>query len=85
MSMKSIAAAKFKEQCLALLDHGDPEGIVITKHGKPVAKLIPIGADSSDLIGCLNGRLRINGDINSTGLKWNAQSRHPRPASRARR
>ena len=40
-TMKQIAAAKFKEQCLALLDEIDPEGIVITKRGKPVAKLIP--------------------------------------------
>ena len=40
--MKSVPAAKFKEQCLALLDHVDPEGIVITKHGKPVAKLVRI-------------------------------------------
>ena len=83
--MKTIAAAKFKEQCLALLDRVDPEGVVITKHGKPVAKLIPVGTDSAGLIGCLEGVLRIKGDIGSTGLKWNAQSRHPRPPSRARR
>ena len=45
--MKKIAAAKFKEQCLSLLDQVDPDGIVITKHGKPVAKLIPFSSDSS--------------------------------------
>jgi prevent-host-death family protein len=39
--MKQVAAAKFKEQCLALLDEVDEKGIVITKCGKPVAKLIP--------------------------------------------
>ena len=37
--MKTVGAAKFKEQCLALLDRLDPDGLVITKHGKPVAKL----------------------------------------------
>lgn len=37
--MKHIAASKFKQQCLALLDSVDEEGIIITKHGKPVAKL----------------------------------------------
>ena len=83
--MKTVAAAKFKEQCLSLLDRVDPEGVVITKHGKPVAKLIPVGADSAGLIGCLKGVLRIKGDIHSTGLRWNAQSRHRRPPSRARR
>jgi prevent-host-death family protein len=41
MSMKQIAAAKFKEQCLAILDQVGSEGLVITKRGKPIAKLIP--------------------------------------------
>ena len=48
--MKQIAAAKFKAQCLSLLDAVDADGIVITKHGKPVAKLIPIASDSASLI-----------------------------------
>ena len=74
MSMKQIAAAKFKEQCLALLDDVDPDGIVITKHGKPVAKLIPIGSDSRSLIGSLKSKVVIKGDILSTGLEWDAQS-----------
>ena len=34
-----ISASQFKEQCLSLLDHLDADGLVITKHGKPVAKL----------------------------------------------
>lgn len=71
--MKHIPAAKFKETCLSLLDAVDPEGIVITKRGKPVAKLMPFAADSSNLIGALAGKLRIKGDILSTGVKWNAK------------
>jgi prevent-host-death family protein len=71
--MKHIAAAKFKETCLSLLDEVDPEGIVITKRGKPVARLIPFTADSSDLIGALAGRIEIKGDILSTGADWDAQ------------
>lgn len=51
MTMREIPAGKFKEQCLALLDQVDPDGIVITKRGKPVAKLIPIETDSASLIG----------------------------------
>lgn len=74
MDMKQIAAAKFKEQCLAILDHVEPDGIVITKHGKPVAKLIPIEASSAAMIGSMKGRIRIKGDILSTGQKWHAQS-----------
>ena len=72
--MKEIAAAKFKEQCLAILDEVDEEGIVITKRGKPVAKLIPIRAESGELIGALKDKLKINGDILSTGIRWHAES-----------
>ena len=70
--MKQIAAAKFIAQCLAILDNVGPEGLIITKHGKPVAKLIKIGAESASLIGALKGRLKIKGKILSTGVKWNA-------------
>jgi antitoxin (DNA-binding transcriptional repressor) of toxin-antitoxin stability system len=59
MTMKHIPAGRFKESCLALLDSVDPEGIVITKHGRPVAKLIPFTADSAGLIGALSGKVRI--------------------------
>ena len=72
--MKQIPATKFKEQCLSLLDRVDEEGIVITKRGKPVAKLIPIRTESAELIGKLKGRLKVKGDVFSTGLKWHAQS-----------
>ena len=73
MTMKRIAAAKFKAQCLSLLDTVDPDGIVITKHGKPVAKLIPFPSDSASLIGSLKGKLTIKGDIASTGVEWDAE------------
>jgi prevent-host-death family protein len=72
--MKQIPAAKFKEQCLSLLDRVDGDGIVITKRGKPVAKLIPIRTESAELIGKLKGRVKVKGNVLSTGLKWNAQS-----------
>lgn len=72
--MKEMGAAKFKEQCLALLDKVDPEGIVITKHGVPVAKLIPIETETADLIGSLQGKIKVKVDIMSTGLEWHAES-----------
>ncbi len=70
--MKTIGAEKFKEQCLALLDHLDPEGLVISKHGKPVAKLLPHPRPSRSQIGRLAGRIEIRGDIMSTGSSWHA-------------
>jgi prevent-host-death family protein len=72
--MEQINASKFKEQCLALLDNLDPEGIVITKHGKPVARLIPASSDCADLIGSMKGKIRVHGRILSTGLNWDAES-----------
>lgn len=74
MKAKTITAAKFKEKCLALLDEVGPEGIIVTKHGKPVAKLVPIETEAAALIGSLNGKIHIRGDILSTRLKWDAQS-----------
>lgn len=72
--MKSIGAAEFKEQCLALLDRVGPDGLVITKHGKPVARLLPIATQNMELIGSLKSKIAIHGDILSTGLSWHAES-----------
>jgi prevent-host-death family protein len=73
-TVKHIAAATFKAQCLSILDEVGEEGIVITKHGKPVAKLVPIRAESASLIGSLKGKLKIKGKIVSTGIDWHPQS-----------
>jgi len=52
--MKQIAAAKFKEQCLSILDHVAEEGLVITKHGQPV-KVLDFGlAKAMDPSGASN-------------------------------
>ena len=72
--MKSIGAAKFKEQCLALLDHLDADGLVITKHGKPVARVLPFERQEADLIGSLRHKIKVSGDIYSTGLRWDASA-----------
>jgi antitoxin (DNA-binding transcriptional repressor) of toxin-antitoxin stability system len=72
--LNRINASKSKEQCLALLDHLDPEGLIITRHGKPVAHLTPVASSCADLIGSMKGKFRIKGDLLSAGIKWNAQS-----------
>ena len=71
--MKEIGAAKFKEHCLGILDEVDDEGIVITKRGRPVAKLIPIRDESAELIGALAGKLTAERDLLSTGVACDAQ------------
>lgn len=70
--MKKIPAAKFKAQCLAILDRLGPEGVVVTKHGRPVARVLPVRESSAELIGALRGQVTIKSDLLSTGLAWDA-------------
>ena len=72
--MKTMGAAKFKKQCLALLDQLDAEGLVITKRGKPVARVVPYDREFAGSIGSLRGKIEIRGDIMSTGVRWNADA-----------
>lgn len=72
--MKTIGAAKFKEQCLALLDKLTIEGLIITKHGKPVARVVPYPRPSAALLGSLRGKLEVHGDILGTSINWDASA-----------
>ena len=72
--METIEAAEFKEQCLALMDRLDAEGLIVTKHGKPVARVLPFDQDCADLIGSLKNKIEIRGDILTTGVRWNADA-----------
>ena len=72
--MNEIGAAKFKEQCLALLDQLDADGLIITKHGKPVARVIPFDTQGVDLLGSLRHKIKIRGNVFSTGLDWDASA-----------
>ncbi|HYY69607.1 MAG TPA: type II toxin-antitoxin system prevent-host-death family antitoxin [Terriglobales bacterium] len=60
-----MAAGKFKAHCLAVLDEvqAKRETVVITKRGKPVAKLVPADEKADDIFGFLKGRATITGDI----------------------
>lgn len=63
--MKTMPAGKFKAQCLSVIDdvYERKEEVVITKHGKPMAKLMPFQKRPDELIGFLRGKGRIVGDI----------------------
>ena len=67
-----IEAEEFNDQCLAILDELDSEGLVITKQGLPIARIFPCTMRPEDMIGCLKGKLVIYGDVFSTGERWNA-------------
>ena len=48
--MKQMPAGEFKAQCLAIMDKVQKTGepVLITKHGKPIARLVPIGRSDPD-------------------------------------
>jgi len=72
--MEKVSASKFKLECLAILGNLGPEGILVTRHGKPIARVLPASSDCAPLIGRLRGKLKVAGDVLSTGIRWNAQS-----------
>ena len=63
--MKTMAAGAFKAHCLAVMDEvqAKREVVVITKRGKPVAKLVPASQDADDIFGFLRGKGTITGDV----------------------
>jgi prevent-host-death family protein len=62
---KQIAAGKFKATCLGLLDEVQTSGqeIIVTKYGKPVAKIVPVEPKSIEAFKSLRGTVKIKGDI----------------------
>ena len=72
--MKVIGAAKFKEQCLALLDDLGHDGLIITKRGRPVARLLPLERQEAELIDSLRDKIEVRGDILATRIKWHADA-----------
>ena len=68
--MKTIPAGSFKARCLAIMDEvkAKRETVVITKHGEPVAKLVPIERESDEIFGFFRGKGSITGDVVSPVL-----------------
>ncbi len=73
--MQKIPAAQFKSQCLAVMDHVSESGqpVIITKHGKPVVKLVPAEFSEDDIFGFMAGKAKIVGDIETSAplSDWN--------------
>ncbi|HET7893312.1 MAG TPA: type II toxin-antitoxin system Phd/YefM family antitoxin [Candidatus Sulfotelmatobacter sp.] len=65
--MKEISAAVFKAKCLTLMEdvRSTKRPLVITKRGKPVAKLVPIDEPKDDFIGRLKGVFEVAGELDS--------------------
>jgi prevent-host-death family protein len=74
IDLRHIPAATFKAECLRLLDEvaRQRRPIVVTKRGKPVAKLVPVDEEPIELFGRMAGTITIRGDIiePTEDVKW---------------
>jgi prevent-host-death family protein len=70
--MRTIPAGQFKARCLRLMDEvqSTREPVLITKKGRPVAKLVPAESQPEDIFGCLKDEIKIMGDIESPIVPW---------------
>ena len=68
--MQTIAAGTFKAKCLAIMDEVQArrEPVIITKNGKPVARLVPIKEEVDSIFGFYAGKLEIVDDIESPAV-----------------
>ena len=91
--MRTMPAGEFKARCLRVMEDVNKyrTPVVITKKGRPVAKLVPPDAPATDVFGCMTGTARIVGDVEAPVLAadtWRAVSRTsavPRARPRGRR
>ncbi len=60
----TIPAGEFKAKCLKLLDEVAEKGepLIITKHGRPVAQVVPMPV-REELVGSMKGTVLWMGDI----------------------
>lgn len=73
-----ISAGEFKAKCLKLMDNvaSTHEPLVITKHGKPVAMMVPVQPEpATPLFGYMAGTATLHGDIVAPlDVEWEAES-----------
>jgi prevent-host-death family protein len=64
--MKTVPAGKFKAHCLAIMDEvqAKREPVLVTKNGRPVAKLVPAETEDDPLAAFrFPGKVEILGDV----------------------
>lgn len=74
---REIGAAEFKARCLELMDEVERLGteILITKHRRPVARLVPAQTETARLCGSLSGLVLEEGDLVSPfDIQWEADA-----------
>jgi prevent-host-death family protein len=66
MVMNDVSISEFKAKCLGLIEqvHKTRQPLRITRHGRPVAEVIPAGPDRKrNFVGDMIGTAKIVGDI----------------------
>ncbi len=65
MQEEQIPAGEFKAHCLSLMDQvaQTRQPVTITKHSKPVARLVPLDPTPVSLFGRMEGSVIIKGDL----------------------
>ncbi len=72
-----MTVTRFKAVCLGVIESVAKENsrVVITRHGKPAAELIPYsGAGATPLFGRAQETTRILGGLETTGESWRADA-----------
>src|SRR5438552_8907195 len=66
-----MGAGEFKAECLAIMDHVSKTGesVLITKRGKPVAKLVPAKKQGDDIFGYMAGKAKIRSEEHTSELQ----------------
>ncbi len=73
--MEEIAITEFKAKCLRLLDEVSKtkKAIRITRHGKAIAEVVPVGPPpkEQDWLGSMKDLIAIKGDVVSPVIELN--------------
>jgi prevent-host-death family protein len=85
--MKTMPAGEFKARCLRVMEDVRKYRVpvVITKKGRPVAKLVPADEPPRDILGCMADKFTYIGDVESPVFPpeaWEALQRSPRSPKR---
>jgi len=71
---KEIPISEVRERLLSLVHDLPREGVIITRHGNPIAKLMPVRTATADLIGSLKSIITDpDDDLLSAEVRWDAE------------
>jgi prevent-host-death family protein len=74
---EEMPAGEFKARCLQVMEQVNKTKIpvVITKRGRPIAKLVPVESEVADAFGCMKGTVKFVGDITEPiAVEWDANA-----------